>query len=125
MEQESEKIMKMIERGTITANDGQQLLQAINKGKHQVKERKKKMLGQMLHININSYEIDQVIDINIPLRLTQSILKMKCIQKQIKSPLNSDLEIDLDELIELINQQDTDEIMSLQTNSTSIQVSVK
>ena len=50
---------------------------------------------------------------------------MKCIQKQIKSPLNSDLEIDLDELIELINQQDTDEIMSLQTNSTSIQVSVK
>ena len=83
------------------------------------------MLGQMLHININSYEIDQVIDINIPLRLTQSILKMKCHSKTIKSPLNSDLEIDLDELIELINQQDTDEIMSLQTNSTSIQVSVK
>ena len=61
-----EKIMKMIERGTITANDGQQLLQAINKGKHQVKERKKKMLGQMLHININSYEIDQVMTLTSP-----------------------------------------------------------
>lgn len=50
---------------------------------------------------------------------------MKCIQKQLKSSLNSDLEINLDELVELINQQDREEIMSVQTSSTSIQVLVK
>ena len=42
MEKEMEKILKMIERGTITANDGQQLLQAINKENIKSKSEKRK-----------------------------------------------------------------------------------
>ena len=80
MEKVLEKVMKMIESGVITSIEGQQLIQAIDKAHNKVSEVKKKMTGRFLHIDIDSYENEQVIAINIPVKFTKSLLGMAFIQ---------------------------------------------
>ena len=80
------KILKMIESGVITSEDGQALIKVIDTAHRKVNEVNQGMTGRFLHINVDSHDKEEeVIEINIPLNLARSVLKMGFIQKQIKA----------------------------------------
>lgn len=122
MEKEIDKVMTMIESGVINSKEAQQLIQTIYKAHQKVSEVKKKISGRLLHIGIDSYKSEQVVEIKLPVQLMKSILAMEFIQKQVKSQGECDLELDLQEVINLINDHYTGELMMIESHSANVRV---
>ena len=117
------KILKMIESGVITSEDGQALIKVIDTAHRKVNEVNQGMTGRFLHINVDSHDKEEeVIEINIPLNLARSVLKMGFIQKQIKAQTRTGIELDLDEMIDLLNLDSIGDLMTIDRNSANVRI---
>ena len=119
------KILKMIESGVITSEDGQALIKVIDTAHRKVNEVNQGMTGRFLHINVDSHdkeEEEEVIEINIPLNLARSVLKMGFIQKQIKAQTRTGIELDLDEMIDLLNLDSIGDLITIDRNSANVRI---
>ena len=119
------KILKMIESGVITSEDGQALITVIDTAHRKVNEVNQGMTGRFLHINVDSHdkeEEEEVIEINIPLNLARSVLKMGFIQKQIKAQTRTGIEPDLDEMIDLLNLDSIGDLITIDRNSVNVRI---
>lgn len=119
------KILKMIESGVITSEDGQALIKVIDTAHRKVNEVNQGMTGRFLHINVDSHdkeEEEEVIEINIPLNLARSVLKMGFIQKQIKAQTRTGIEPDLDEMIDLLNLDSIGDLITIDRNSVNVRI---
>ena len=117
------KILKMIESGVITSEDGQALIKVIDTAHRKVNEVNQGMTGRFLHINVDSHDKEEeVIEINIPLNLARSVLKMGFIQKQIKAQTRTGIEPDLDEMIDLLNQDSIGDLITIDRNSVNVRI---
>lgn len=123
MDDELGKILKMIESGVITSEDGQSLIKVIDTAYRKVNEVNQGMTGRFLHINVDSHDKEEeVIEINIPLNLARSVLKMGFIQKQIKAQTGTGIELDLDEMIDLLNLDYIGDLMTIDSNSANVRI---
>ena len=117
------KILKMIESGVITSEDGQALIKVIDTAQRKVNEVNQGMTGRFLHINVDSHDKEEeVIEINIPLNLARSVLKMGFIQKQIKAQTRTGIEPDLDEMIDLLNLDSIGDLITIDRNSVNVRI---
>lgn len=117
------KILKMIESGVITSEDGQALIKVIDTVHRKVNEVNQGMMGRFLHINVDSHDKEEeVIEINIPLNLARSVLKMGFIQKQIKAQTRTGIEPDLDEMIDLLNLDSIGDLITIDRNSVNVRI---
>lgn len=116
------KILKMIESGVITSEDGQALIKVIDTAHRKVNEVNQGMTGRFLHINVDSHDKEEVIEINIPLNLARSVLKMGFIQKQIKEQTRTGIEPDLDEMIDLLNLDSIGDLITIDRNSVNVRI---
>lgn len=116
------KILKMIESGVITSEDGQALIKVIDTAHRKVNEVNQGMTGRFLHINVDSHDKEEVIEINIPLNLARSVLKMGFIQKQIKAQTRTGIEPDLDEMIDLLNLDSIGDLITIDRNSVNVRI---
>ena len=122
MDDELGKILKMIESGVITSEDGQALIKVIDTAHRKVNEVNQGMTGRFLHINVDSHDKEEVIEINIPLNLARSVLKMGFIQKQIKAQTRTGIELDLDEMIDLLNLDSIGDLITIDRNSANVRI---
>ncbi len=123
MDDELGKILKMIESGVITSEDGQALIKVIDTAHRKVNEVNQGMTGRFLHINVDSHDKEEeVIEINIPLNLARSVLKMGFIQKQIKAQTRTGIELDLDEMIDLLNLDSIGDLITIDSNSANVRI---
>ena len=117
------KILKMIESGVITSEDGQALIKVIDTAHRKVNEVNQGMTGRFLHINVDSHDKEEeVIEINIPLNFARSVLKMGFIQKQIKAQTRTGIELDLDEMIDLLNLDSIGDLITIDSNSANVRI---
>ena len=117
------KILKMIESGVITSEDGQALIKVIDTAHRKVNEVNQGMTGRFLYINVDSHDKEEeVIEINIPLNLARSVLKMGFIQKQIKAQTRTGIELDLDEMIDLLNLDSIGDLITIDRNSVNVRI---
>ena len=116
------KILKMLESGVITSEDGQALIKVIDTAHRKVNEVNQGMTGRFLHINVDSHDKEEVIEINIPLNLARSVLKMGFIQKQIKAQTRTGIEPDLDEMIDLLNLDSIGDLITIDRNSVNVRI---
>ena len=117
------KILKMIESGVITSEDGQALIKVIDTAHRKVNEVNQGMTGRFLYINVDSHDKEEeVIEINIPLNLARSVLKMGFIQKQIKAQTRTGIELDLDEMIDLLNLDSIGDLITIDRNSANVRI---
>ena len=117
------KILKMIESGVITSEDGQALIKVIDTAHRKFNEVNQGMTGRFLHINVDSHDKEEeVIEINIPLNLARSVLKMGFIQKQIKAQTRTGIELDLDEMIDLLNLDSIGDLITIDRNSANVRI---
>lgn len=117
------KILKMIESGVITSEDGQALIKVIDTAHRKVNEVNQGMTGRFLHINVDSHDKEEeVIEINIPLNFARSVLKMGFIQKQIKAQTRTGIELDLDEMIDLLNLDSIGDLITIDRNSVNVRI---
>ncbi|WP_343290623.1 hypothetical protein [Turicibacter bilis] len=123
MDDELGKILKMIESGVITSEDGQALIKVIDTAHRKVNEVNQGMTGRFLHINVDSHDKEEeVIEINIPLNFARSVLKMGFIQKQIKAQTRTGIELDLDEMIDLLNLDSIGDLITIDRNSANVRI---
>ena len=117
------KILKMIESGVITSEDGQALIKVIDTAHRKFNEVNQGMTGRFLHINVDSHDKEEeVIEINIPLNFARSVLKMGFIQKQIKAQTRTGIELDLDEMIDLLNLDSIGDLITIDRNSANVRI---
>ncbi|MEX1377011.1 MAG: hypothetical protein AB1Z23_05975 [Eubacteriales bacterium] len=106
MSDEIKKILDMVSNGTITQDEGEQLIEAIYQKDEETKVTKK---NKTLRVRVTSNEGDKekaTVNVNIPLVLAKKISGLtKLVPNQVKSDLTDqgiDLDsIDIKELIEM------------------------
>ena len=112
MSDEIKKILDMVSNGTITQDEGEQLIEAIYQKDEETKVTKK---NKTLRVRVTSNEGDKekaTVNVNIPLVLAKKISGLtKLVPNQVKSDL-TDQGIDLDsiDIRELIEMFESGEI---------------
>ncbi|MGL4335511.1 MAG: hypothetical protein ACRCST_01365 [Turicibacter sp.] len=124
MNNELMKILKMVESKTITAEEGQKLIQTIEMANNKVNEAKPKNIGKFLHIDVESREKgdEAVVEINFPLEAAKSFLKMGIVQNQIKQHAGDNLNLDIEEINRLIEIDYTGDIVSVDTKDANVKI---
>ena len=123
MDDELGKNLKMIESGVITSEDGQALIKVIDTSHRKVNQVNQGITVRFLHINVDSHDKEEeVIEINIPLNLARSVLKMGFIQKQIKAQTRTGIEPDLDEMIDLLNLDSIGDLITIDRNLVNVRI---
>ena len=124
MNEEVIKILKMIENKTITAEEGQKLIQAMESANKKVVQASKTSLGRFLHIDVESLDggNEEVVEVNIPLNVAKSFLKMGFIQKQINDAAGSDVNLDLEEIFRLIELDFVGDLVMVETKDAKVRI---
>src|SRR5690554_3187150 len=120
MNEEIMKILKMVESGKITSDEGEKLISSL--GKDEVITNNP--ISNKKFIRIEVYDMDKEetkVNINIPLKLAKTMLKMNSITNQIS--LNaSDINIDFDEIIKLIEGDASGELVNIESGSSKVRI---
>lgn len=124
MNEEVIKILKMIENKTITAEEGQKLIQAMESANKKVVQASKTSLGRFLHIDVESLDggNEEVVEVNIPLNVAKSFLKMGFIQKQINDAAGSEVNLDLEEIFRLIELDFVGDLVMVETKDAKVRI---
>lgn len=124
MRQEIIKILKMVESKKITIEEGQQLIQAIQNAQQKKKMFHQLVIGRFLHLDVESCENgdQQLVEVNVPLNVAKSFLRLGCIQKQIEAKASDDLIIDVEEIISLMEKDYIGDLVSVETKETKVRI---
>lgn len=121
MNEEVKSILKMVESGKISVEEGEKLISSLN-NKTTLVQNYTPQNKKFIRIEVYSNEEDETkVKVNFPLNLAKSMLKLNSIRSQIT--LNADdINIDFDEIIRLIENDATGELVNIESNSTKVRI---
>lgn len=121
MNEEIKSILKMVESGKISAEEGQKLIESIGKKDSEVTTNYVPSTKKFIHIQVLDDDDDTKVNINFPLNLARTMLKLGTIKNQIKVNAN-DIDIDFDEIIRLIEDNAEGEIVNIESDSAKVRI---
>ena len=118
------KILKMVETGVITAEEGQKLIQTIQKSQKNIASQNPNIIGHFLRLDILSVQSGENtnIEIKFPLNLARAILKMGIVQKQLTDKVGEKVDLDVEKILSLIDSEINGDLMILNTKESKIRI---
>ncbi len=118
------KILKMVETGVITAEEGQKLIQTIQKSQKNIARQNPNIIGHFLRLDILSVQSGENtnIEIKFPLNLARAILKMGIVQKQLTDKVGEKVDLDVEKILSLIDSEINGDLMILNTKESKIRI---
>ena len=118
------KILKMVETGVITAEEGQKLIQTIQKSQKNIARQNPNIIGRFLRLDILSVQSGENtnIEIKFPLNLARAILKMGIVQKQLTDKVGEKVDLDVEKILSLIDSEINGDLMILNTKESKIRI---
>lgn len=118
------KILKMIESGVITADEGQKLIQAMQTSEQSVASLTSNSIGRFLRLDILSTAAGEkeIVQIQFPLNLAKVVLKMGLVQKQLSAKVGEKVNLDTEEILSLIDSQVMGDLMTIDTKDAKIRI---
>ena len=114
----------MIESGVITSEEGQKLIQAMQKSEQKVARVNSHPIGRFLRLDILSTEEGEkeTVQINFPLNLAKAVLKMGIVQKQLNAKVGENVNLDIEEILALIDSEVMGDLMTIDTKDAKIRI---
>ncbi len=127
MSQELSRVLKMIETGIITAEEGQKLIQAIETSRSKEKNMNVTSTGHFLKLDIlaTSEGERENVQIKFPLDLAKVFLKLGIVQKQLKAKVGEEVHLNIEEVLSWIDSDVTGELMVINTNDAKIHICIE
>ena len=124
MSEELIRVLKMIESGVITSEEGQKLIQAMQKSEQKVARVNSHPIGRFLRLDILSTEEGEkeTVQINFPLNLAKAVLKMGIVQKQLNAKVGENVNLDIEEILALIDSEVMGNLMTIDTKDAKIRI---
>ena len=124
MSEELIRVLKMIESGVITSEEGQKLIQAMQKSEQKVARVNSQPIGRFLRLDILSTEEGEkeTVQINFPLNLAKAVLKMGIVQKQLNAKVGENVNLDIEEILALIDSEVMGDLMTIDTKDAKIRI---
>ena len=124
MSEELIRVLKMIESGVITSEEGQKLIQAMQKSEQKVARVNSHPIGRFLRLDILSTEEGEkeTVQINFPLNLAKVVLKMGIVQKQLNAKVGEKVNLDIEEILALIDSEVMGDLMTIDTKDAKIRI---
>ena len=135
MSEELIRVLKMIESGVITSEEGQKLIEAMQKSEQKVARVNSHSIGRFLRVDILSTEegekeVDEMllrhnkvtVQINFPLNLAKVVLKMGIVQKQLNAKFGEKVNLDIEEILALIDSEVIGNLMTIDTKDAKIRI---
>ena len=124
MSEELMGVLKMIESGVITSEEGQKLIEAMQKSEQKVARVNSHSIGRFLRVDILSTEEGEkeTVQINFPLNLAKAVLKMGIVQKQLNAKVGENVNLDIEEILALIDSEVMGDIMTIDTKDAIIRI---
>lgn len=124
MSEELMGVLKMIESGVITSEEGQKLIQAMQKSEQKVARVNSHPIGRFLRLDILSTEEGEkeTVQINFPLNLAKVVLKMGIVQKQLNAKVGENVNLDIEEILALIDSEVMGDLMTIDTKDAKIRI---
>ena len=124
MSEELIRVLKMIESGVITSEEGQKLIQAMQKSEQKVARVNSHSIGRFLRVDILSTEEGEkeTVQINFPLNLAKVVLKMGIVQKQLNAKVGENVNLDIEEILALIDSEVMGDLMTIDTKDAKIRI---
>ena len=124
MSEELIRVLKMIESGVITSEEGQKLIQAMQKSEQKVARVNSHPIGRFLRLDILSTEEGEkeTVQINFPLNLAKAVLKMGIVQKQLNAKVGENVNLDIEEILALIDAEVMGDLMTIDTKDAKIRI---
>ena len=118
------RVLKMIESGVITSEEGQKLIQAMQKSEQKVARVNSQPIGRFLRLDILSTEEGEkeTVQINFPLNLAKAVLKMGIVQKQLNAKVGENVNLDIEEILALIDSEVMGDLMTIDTKDAKIRI---
>lgn len=117
--EEKMKILKMIEEGVITSEEGLKLIEAIEDDKEPVRVKKKE--GKWIKVKVNDGS-DTKVNVNIPVALAKLGIN---IASKYGAGIDEMKNIDFDEIIRLIEEGAEGKIVEVEDGNTVVEVYVE
>lgn len=121
MREEIKSILKMIEEGKITAEEGSQLIEQLSQPDEKSAPMISTKKSQFIHIEVKDYEDKQVVKVNFPIALAKSILNLGYINKQISLHAPG-IDIDFDEIIRMIESDAQGELINVEAEDNKVRI---
>ena len=124
MSEELIRVLKMIESGVITSEEGQKLIEAMQKSEQKVARVNSNPIGRFLRVDILSTEEGEkeTVQINFPLNLAKAVLKMGIVQKQLNAKVGENVNLDIEEILALIDSEVMGDLMTIDTKDAKIRI---
>lgn len=124
MSEELMGVLKMIESGVITSEEGQKLIEAMQKSEQKVARVNSHSIGRFLRVDILSTEEGEkeTVQINFPLNLAKVVLKMGIVQKQLNAKVGENVNLDIEEILALIDSEVMGDLMTIDTKDAKIRI---
>lgn len=124
MSEELIRVLKMIESGVITSEEGQKLIEAMQKSERKVARVNSHPIGRFLRLDILSTEEGEkeTVQINFPLNLAKAVLKMGIVQKQLNAKVGENVNLDIEEILALIDSEVMGDLMTIDTKDAKIRI---
>ena len=124
MSEELIRVLKMIESGVITSEEGQKLIQAMQKSEQKVARVNSHPIGRFLRLDILSTEEGEkeTVQINFPLNLAKAVLKMGIVQKHLNAKVGENVNLDIEEILALIDSEVMGDLMTIDTKDAKIRI---
>lgn len=124
MSEELIRVLKMIESGVITSEEGQKLIQAMQKSEQKVARVNSHPIGRFLRLDILSTEEGEkeTVQINFPLNLAKAVLKMGIVQKQLNAKVGENVNLDIEEILALIDSEVMGDLMTIDTKDAKTRI---
>lgn len=124
MSEELIRVLKMIESGVITSEEGQKLIEAMQKSEQKVARVNSHSIGRFLRVDILSTEEGEkeTVQINFPLNLAKAVLKMGIVQKQLNAKVGENVNLDIEEILALIDSEVMGDLMTIDTKDAKIRI---
>lgn len=124
MSEELMRVLKMIESGVITSEEGQKLIEAMQKSEQKVARVNSNPIGRFLRVDILSTEEGEkeTVQINFPLNLAKVVLKMGIVQKQLNAKVGENVNLDIEEILALIDSEVIGNLMTIDTKDAKIRI---
>lgn len=124
MSEELMRVLKMIESGVITSEEGQKLIEAMQKSEQKVARVNSHSIGRFLRVDILSTEEGEkeTVQINFPLNLAKVVLKMGIVQKQLNAKFGEKVNLDIEEILALIDSEVIGNLMTIDTKDAKIRI---
>lgn len=124
MSEELMRVLKMIESGVITSEEGQKLIEAMQKSEQKVARVNSHPIGRFLRLDILSTEEGEkeTVQINFPLNLAKVVLKMGIVQKQLNAKVGENVNLDIEEILALIDSEVIGNLMTIDTKDAKIRI---